>query len=62
MSIWWEGMINRVRIRTHSTRPEDACPLLEEIVRSQEHMPADLKADYEASSTAARCPSANAAL
>ena len=62
MTIWWEGMLNRVRIRTRSTRPEEACPLLVEIERSQEHMPSNLRADYEASSAGARCPTASAAL
>lgn len=62
MTIWWEGMLNRVRIRAHSTRPEEACPLLVEIERSQEHMPANLRPDYEASSAGAQCPTASAAL
>lgn len=62
MSIWWEGMLNRVRIRTASTRPEEACPLLDEIVRSQEHMPESLRPEYETTSAAAACPTASAAL
>ncbi len=62
MSIWWEGMLSRVRIRGTSTRPEDACPLLDEIVRSKEHMPSTIQAEYESVSAAARCPAASAAV
>jgi len=60
MTIWWEGMVNRIRIRTHSTRPEEACPLLEETVRSEALLPADRKADYEMARSGARCPATTA--
>ncbi|MGR8919254.1 MAG: hypothetical protein ACU85V_06530 [Gammaproteobacteria bacterium] len=62
MTIWWEGMLSRVRIRTDSTRPEEACPLLEEIARSQEHMPASFRAEYDAAAGGSACPTASAAL
>ncbi len=62
MTIWWEGMFSRVRIRTNSTRPYEACPLIDEIVRSEEHMPANLKGDFEVISAAAGCPTKSAAL
>ena len=55
MSIWWEGMLNRVRIRTHSTRPEEACPLLDEIERSAEHMPESARETYRQAVTESAC-------
>lgn len=60
MTIWWEGMVNRIRIRTHSTRPEEACPLIEEMVRSEALLPEDRKADYEAVRAQARCAATTA--
>ncbi len=47
MNIWWEGMLSRVRIRSSSTRPEQACPLLQNIKRSSEYLPDEHKAAYE---------------
>lgn len=61
MSIWWEGMLNRVRIRTHSTRPEEACPLLDEIERSAEHMPETSRETYRQALAESACPRATAA-
>ncbi|MEQ8232372.1 MAG: hypothetical protein RLW61_00915 [Gammaproteobacteria bacterium] len=61
MSIWWDGMLNRVRIRTHSTRPEEACPLLDELTRSTEHLPENRRETYETVRAEARCPQATAA-
>ena len=62
MTVWWEGMLSRVRIRSASTRPEEACPLLEEIVRSQEHMPDSFRAEYDAAAGGAACATASAAV
>ena len=45
--IWWEGMLNRVRIRSGSTRPEQACPLLEILQHRTDHLPAGQKTAYE---------------
>ncbi|MEQ8663693.1 MAG: hypothetical protein RLW62_22985 [Gammaproteobacteria bacterium] len=61
MTVWWDGMLNRVRIRTHSTRPEEACPLLDEIARSAEHMPDGHRETYASVRDAARCPQTTAA-
>jgi len=61
MSIWWEGMLNRVRIRTHSTRPEEACPLLDEIQRSAEHMPETSRETYQEALAESACRQATAA-
>lgn len=61
MSIWWEGMVNRVRIRTNSTRPDQACELLAEVVRSEEHMPADYRDSIATARASAPCPSLEAA-
>jgi hypothetical protein len=47
MLIWWEGMLNRVRIRTRSTRPEQACSLLEELESRVEYLPGSHKIEYE---------------
>ena len=44
---WWEAMLNRARIRAASTRPEQACPLLEEIQRRIEHIPDSQETVYE---------------
>ena len=45
--IWWEGMLNRVRIRSGSTRPEQACPLLEILQRRTDYLPEGQKTAYE---------------
>lgn len=45
--IWWEGMLNRVRIRSGSTRPEQACPLLELLQRRAGRLPESQKTTYE---------------
>ena len=45
--IWWEGMLNRVRIRSGSTRPEQACPLLEILQHRTDHLPEGQKTAYE---------------
>lgn len=45
--IWWEGMLNRVRIRSGSTRPEQACPLLEQLQHRAGHLPESQKTTYE---------------
>lgn len=45
--IWWEGMLNRVRIRSGSPRPEQACPLLEVLQRRAGHLPENQKTAYE---------------
>jgi hypothetical protein len=55
MGVWWEGMLSRVRIRNHSTRPEQACPLLQNIERSSEHLPVEHKAAYELAIAESRC-------
>lgn len=44
---WWEAMLNRARIRSASTRPEQACPLLEELQRRVKYLPESQKAAYE---------------
>lgn len=46
--IWWEGMVNRVRIRSGSPRPEQACSLLEVMQRRAGHLPESQKTAYEA--------------
>ena len=45
--IWWEGMLNRVRIRSGSMRPEQACSLLEVLQRRAGHLPENQKTAYE---------------
>ncbi len=62
MAIWWEGMLNRVRIRSHSTRPDQACSLLAEVDRAAEHMPAQYASDFEAARASAACGAARAAV
>ena len=44
---WWEAMLHRVRIRSASPRPEQACPLLEVLQRSAGHLPESQKTAYE---------------
>ena len=44
---WWEGMLNRVRIRSGSPRPEQACALLAVLQRRVEHLPESQKTVYE---------------
>lgn len=53
--IWWEGMLNRVRIRSGSTRPEQACPLLELLQRRAGHLPESQKTTYETILEDAQC-------
>ena len=45
--LWWESMLNRVRIRSGSPRPEQACPLLEVLQRRAGHLPESQKTVYE---------------
>ena len=45
--IWWEGMLNRVRIRSGSTRPEQACPLLALLRHRTGHLPDSHKTAYQ---------------
>ena len=45
--IWWEGMLNRVRIRSGSPRPEQACPLLEVMQRRAGQVPESQKPEFE---------------
>ena len=44
---WWEGMLSRVRIRSGSPRPQQACPLLEVIQHRAEYLPESQKNAYE---------------
>ncbi|MGE0483103.1 MAG: hypothetical protein AB7Q81_03095 [Gammaproteobacteria bacterium] len=55
MAIWWDGMLNRIRIRNNSTRPEESCPLFEEIAKSLEYLPTDRRPQYETVRAASRC-------
>ncbi len=55
MAIWWDGMLSRVRIRTQSTRPEEACPLIAEMAKSAEFVPGNLKPDLERARAESRC-------
>ena len=57
--IWWEGMLNRVRIRSGSPRPEQACPLLEVLQQRAEYLPESQKTAYETFLGDARCRPAN---
>ncbi|MCA8976901.1 MAG: hypothetical protein KDC98_19415 [Planctomycetes bacterium] len=61
MAIWWEGMLNRIRIRNNSTRPEESCPLFDEMAKSLDYLPADRKSEYESVRAAARCGTQTAA-
>lgn len=45
--MWWEGMLNRARIRAASTRPEQACPLVEELKVRSQYLPAFYKVEYK---------------
>ena len=62
MTIWWEGMLSRVRIRNHSTRPEAACPLLAEIDQHGEYLPSDFKDELTTAQHNARCEVEKASL
>ena len=62
MSIWWEGMLSRVRIRTHSTRPEAACPLLAELDQHGEYLPSDFKDELATVQNTAPCEVEKASL
>jgi hypothetical protein len=33
--VWWEGMLSRIDIRAHSTRPAAACELVSKVARQQ---------------------------
>lgn len=61
MPIWWEGMLSRVRIRTQSNRPDEACPLLKQLLKQQQYVPADFKDEFNAARGSARCATAQAA-
>jgi hypothetical protein len=58
MAIWWEGMLSRVRIRTKSNRPDEACPLLKQLQKQQQYLPADFKAEFNAATGGAQCATA----
>ena len=45
--IWWEGMLHRVRIRSGSPRPEQACSLLEVMQLRAGHVPESQKPEFE---------------
>ncbi len=47
MEMWWEGMLQRTRIRSNSTRPEQACSLLEVLELRAAHLPESKKTTYE---------------
>ena len=53
--IWWEGMLNRTRIRTNSTRPLQGCPLLAELKSRTKYLPAAYKIEYELMLNASQC-------
>ncbi len=59
---WWEAMLNRVRIRSGSPRPEQACPLLEVMQRRAEFLPDSQKTAYETFLEDARCRPANSSI
>ncbi len=58
MPIWWEGMLSRVRIRTKSNRPDEACPLLQQLEKQQQYLPADFKTEFSAARGGAQCATA----
>lgn len=62
MSIWWEGMMNRVRIRTNSTRPEAACELIDQLVQHQEHLPGNQADALNSARSAVSCATKSAAV
>ena len=62
MTIWWEGMLSRVRIRNHSTRPEAACPLLAELDQHGEYLPSSFKDELTTVQSNARCEVEKASL
>jgi hypothetical protein len=62
MTIWWEGMLSRVRIRNHSTRPEAACLLLAEIDQHGEYLPSNFKDELTSVQNDARCEVEKASL
>ena len=61
MPIWWEGMLSRVRIRTKSNRPDEACPLLKQLEKQRSYLPAEFKAQFSAARGGAQCATARAA-
>ncbi len=58
MPIWWEGMLSRVRIRTQSNRPDEACPLLKQLEKQQQYVPQEFKAEFSAARGGAQCATA----
>ena len=60
MPIWWEGMLSRVRIRTKSNRPDEACPLLKQLEKHQQYLPAEFKSEFSTARGAARCTTVQA--
>ena len=61
-TIWWQGMLSRVRIRRDSTRPEAACPLLSELKQHSDYLPAAMQVEYDAAHAQTECSSTQAAL
>ena len=59
---WWEAMLNRTRVRATSTRPEQACPLLEELQRRIKYIPDSQKAAYEMILESSPCRRASATI
>jgi hypothetical protein len=53
--IWWQGMLNRVRIRAGSTRPKQACPLLQELKSRTKYLPATYKTEYQSVLNTSEC-------
>ena len=60
MPIWWEGMLSRVRIRTQSNRPDEACPLLKQLEKHQQYLPTEFKSQFSAARGGARCTTVQA--
>ena len=60
MPIWWEGMLSRVRIRTKSNRPDEACPLLKQLEKHQQYLPAEFKSEFSTARGGARCTTVQA--
>ena len=60
MPIWWEGMMSRIRIRTRSNRPDEACPLLLQTRKQQQYVPASFKDEFAKAQSGAQCATAKA--
>lgn len=60
MGIWWEGMLSRARIRTQSNRPDEACPLLQQMEKHRQYLPAEFKEQFGAVREGARCATTTA--